>query len=100
TGPALVLVSVMTNWDDLGAAHAAGTSAFGVALFGLADIARRLGRKKEPGIFAAMGGKPSVTLLRHRDINLDSTSKARAHAFLADAAGLTMPTVEDETARP
>ncbi|MCL4743873.1 MAG: hypothetical protein KJZ83_00510 [Burkholderiaceae bacterium] len=99
-GPALVLAGVMTNWDDVGAAHAAGTSAFGVVLFALADISRRLGRRKEPEIFAIMGGKPSMTLLRHRDVHLDAGAKARVHAFLGGAAGLTMPTVKDETERP
>jgi len=99
-GPALVLAGVMTEWDDVGAAHAAGTFAFGVLLFALADISRRLGRRKEPEIFAGMGGKPSVTLLRHRDVHLDAGSKARAHAFLGGAAGVTIPTVEEETDRP
>lgn len=98
--PALALGAVLVDWEDLGMPEAVGSLAFCLALYVLSDIARRQGRRIESRIFADLGGKPSMTMLRHRDVHVDAVKKERAHTFLATAVGCEMPTVEDEAERP
>lgn len=98
--PAFALGAVLTNWDDLGMPEAIGTLAFGLCLFVLSDVARRQGRRIETGVFARMGGMPSTSMLRHRDVHVDAVMKERAHGFLSGAVGCAMPTIRDETERP
>jgi hypothetical protein len=67
----------------------------------LASGTRYLGRKKERRLFESWGGKPTTAWLRHRDIHLDPLTKARYHTFLsAHVAGLTLPTPDEERAKP
>lgn len=98
--PAFALGAVLADWTDLGVPEVTGTLAFGLCLLALSDIARRQGRRIEKQVFAAMGGKPSMSMMRHRDVHLDDITKQRAHAFLGIAVGCTMPTLEDEVERP
>ena len=58
----------------------------------LVNIARDLGKRKEPGLFRLWGGKPSTRLLRHRG-NANPTLLARRHAQLETLVdGLVLPT--------
>lgn len=98
--PVLALGAVLVDWQDLGMPEAVGSLAFCLALYVLSDIARRQGRRIENRIFAGLGGKPSMTMLRHRDVHVDGVKKERAHIFLAGAVGCTMPTAQDEQDRP
>jgi hypothetical protein len=66
----------------------------------LTSIARELGKRVEDVLYASWGGKPSTQLLRHRDSTLDSVTKARYHAFLANKLNVPFPTASDELADP
>jgi hypothetical protein len=69
-------------------------------IFLLAQIARDRGKRLEPALFAGWGGKPSVALMRHRDLRLDVHTKDRYRAFLASELKLTFPTAAAEDADP
>ena len=45
-------------------------------------LGRGRGRAREPRLFEAWGGKPSVAMLRHRDRSLSASDKERYRAFL------------------
>jgi len=49
----------------------------------LTQIGRERGKRIEPLLFKAWGGKPSVAVIRHRDGRLNPATKARYHDFLA-----------------
>ena len=69
-------------------------------LYWVSGLARQRGRRLEPALFRAWGGKPSVQLMRHRNELLDPITKARAHSFLAAALGVRFPTLADEQQDP
>jgi hypothetical protein len=70
-------------------------------MFLLSQIARDRGKQKEPELYAAWGGKPSVALLRHRDRRIDPQTKARYCAFLkTKLPQLVLPTEAEETGNP
>lgn len=69
-------------------------------LFLLMSVSRDLGKRLEPGLYAAWGGKPTTQLLRHRDSTLDPVTKKRFHGFLEKHLDVTFPTVEEEAADP
>ena len=48
----------------------------------LAQLGRDQGKKKEARLFAEWGGTPTTQLLRHRDGQLDATTKERYHRAL------------------
>ncbi|WP_159992526.1 hypothetical protein [Roseomonas sp. 18066] len=101
--PALVAGSVMVP-------HFFGKDALAlllslVAACGLlvlvAHVARDAGKAKESGWFHAWGGRPSVSMLRHRDRRLLGPDKAHHHSFLAaHVPGLCLPSAEQEMADP
>jgi len=78
------------------------TTIFGVAAFfggaiWLTQIGRDRGKAHEPKIFEGWGGKPSTTMLRHRDSRIGAASKRRYHAFLSHHVPyLQMPSADDE----
>jgi hypothetical protein len=74
--------------------------AFG-GLFLLAQLSRDAGRRKERGLFASWGGKPSVAIFRHSDSRLSATTKARYHKKLVSLVkGTKAPSPADEEANP
>ena len=81
--PALAAIALLISWEKIALSNVIATGALLVLLFVFADVARRQGRKIEPRLFDRMGGKPSVTMLRHADDRLDVGTKARYHQFLA-----------------
>jgi hypothetical protein len=79
----------------------ATTLAAGGGLFLLAQIARTSGKRQEDSLFAAWGGKPSITILRHRDSRLSPVTKSRYHKKLAILVGGTSaPTADEEASDP
>ena len=67
----------------------------------LAQLGRDRGKKLEPMLFDAWGGKPSVAMLRHRDTRLAKHTKDRYRAFLtANIPGLELASPEVEQQSP
>jgi hypothetical protein len=98
--PAIALASVAVSWDDLGLPQAIATLAVGVLFVASADLARRLGRRKERKIFAYNNGRPTNSLLHHSDSTLDAKTKERYRDFIAEQLGESAPTQEDENRSP
>lgn len=98
--PPLVVVFVLfpTAWEPVKVGGAI-LAAVGGALF-LSQFVRDLGRQREPSLFSAWGGKPSLAMLRHRDHRLPPVVKLRYHAALSALMGSPMPTAADEAASP
>jgi len=75
-------------------------SSFGLILL-LSQVARDRGKQREPELYRAWGGKPSVAALRHCDPRIDDHTKARYRAFLkGQLPHLALPTAEEERADP
>lgn len=67
----------------------------------LAHYCRSAGRNLENKLFSAWGGKPTTSLLRHRDTHIDSITKNRYHEFLTrNIVKLVAPSAEDELNNP
>jgi hypothetical protein len=71
----------------------------GGAVF-LSHIARDLGKQLEPHLFESWRGKPSVAMLRHRDVRVSIEIKRRYHTALGQGLDRTMPTAAEESADP
>lgn len=69
-------------------------------LYLLGSIARERGRRLEPALFAAWGGKPTTQLLRHRDRSIEGPTKRRYHEFLSRMISLQFPSESEEEANP
>ncbi len=67
----------------------------------LTQIGRERGKKIEPQLFQAWGGKPSVTLIRHSDKRINSATKSRYHQFLEkNVPHFQLPSQESEKQNP
>lgn len=74
---------------------------FSGALTLLSNLARWRGKIKERTLIEEWGAWPSTSLLRHRDVTIDSFTKARYHRELENICeGLKMPTEEEEKVNP
>lgn len=76
-----------------------------IVVFGLvtalAHYCRSAGRSLENKLFSDWGGKPTTTLLRHRDAHIDPITKGRYHKFLANKVDKWVaPTAEEELNDP
>jgi len=60
-------------------------------MFWLANMARDRGKTLEPELFNTWGGKPSVQLLRHRNLQVDAVTKQRYHAALSSGMRIEFP---------
>lgn len=69
-------------------------------LYLLANIAREQGRRLEPILYEAWGGKPTTQLLRHRDRNIEGPTKRRYHEFLSRTVSLQFPSETEEVSNP
>jgi hypothetical protein len=94
--PALALAAILISWKNIGLPQYLAGLALAVLLMVFSDVARRLGRKIEPRLFAKMGGIPTITMQRHRDDTLDSDTKLRLHLFIASKLQETAPSQTDE----
>lgn len=68
--------------------------------FLLSNVARLLGKAKEPAMYDAWGGAPTTQLLRHRDSQIDSITKRHYHAFLERKTKTSFPSAEEEQSDP
>jgi hypothetical protein len=98
--PAVAAVALLISWNKITLSNMIATGALLVILYALADFARRQGKRIEPGLFAELGGKPSVTMLRYHDDILDQIAKDRYRNFLAEKIKVLAPTEADEQIRP
>lgn len=74
---------------------------FSGALTLLSNLARWRGKISERTLIEKWGGWPSTSLLRHRDVTIESFTKARYHRELETICeGLKMPTEEEEKINP
>jgi hypothetical protein len=95
----LIVVWFPALWTTWGALISLASS-FGLIVF-ISQVARDRGKRREPELYQAWGGKPSVALLRHRDTRIDNHTKARYLAFLkTKLPQLSFPTAEEERANP
>jgi len=98
--PAFAFIALLISWSSLSLSNAIATIGLAVLLFALSDFARSRGKRIEPQVFDALGGKPSVTILRHSDATFDGASKQRYLAFLGDKVGETPPSESTEQREP
>jgi hypothetical protein len=95
----LVVVWFPALWTTWGALTSLASS-FGIMLL-LAQVARDRGKRLEPYLYQKWDGKPSVSLLRHRDTRIDKHTKDRYREFLnTQLPQLVLPTAEEERADP
>ena len=98
--PAFAFAAIFVSWGSLGLPHLAASLGLTILFASFSDIARRRGRRIEPGLTEKMGGLPSTTMLRHRDETIDPTTKAKMHSFLAGKVKTPAPTPAQEEADP
>ena len=96
--PGIALAVVIVSWKKLGLSHAIAGAGLAALLYAFSDVARRRGKRLENAIYKKMGGKPSITMLRHGDTTLPSDIKARWVEFLANKIRKRPPTAEAEQA--
>lgn len=64
-----------------------------------AQSGRWAGKRKEPALFAAWGGPPTTTLLRHRSSG-NPIALARRHDLIGRSTGIRLPSAAEEAADP
>jgi hypothetical protein len=99
--PAILLIMVWfpASWTLWGGIISVACSC-GLVLL-LSQIARDRGKQREPELYAAWGGKPSVALLRYRDDRISADTKSRYWSFLKPKLPtLQIPTPDEERADP
>jgi hypothetical protein len=91
--PIVALSWAPTSWWGrlVGLAVACGVPLL-AAQFGLAA-----GKRKEPALYAAWGGPPTTTMLRHRTSS-NPVALARRHDLISRAAGIRLPSAAEEAA--
>ena len=72
---------------------------FGLTML-LENIARDMGKKKEPVLYEQWGGKPTTTMLRHNGSPLGATLLSRYHDKLKALTGINLPTDGEEKENP
>lgn len=100
TIPALVALAILISRNRFGLTTAVASTAIPVLVFAAADIARRLGKRIEDRMYAEMGGKPSVVILRHSDDTLHPASKDQYRSFISSRINQPVPTKQQETNDP
>jgi hypothetical protein len=98
--PAFAFVALLMSWSQLSISNTIATLGLAVLLFALSDLARARGKRIEPVLFNALGGKPSVMMLRFADDSFDRQAKTRYLAFLAGKLSESAPTEDDERRDP
>ena len=98
--PAFAFIALLISWSSLSLSNVIATIGLAVVLFALSDFARSRGKRIEPQVFDALGGKPSVTMLRYSDATFDAASKQRYLGFLGEKVGETPPSESAEQREP
>jgi 4-amino-4-deoxy-L-arabinose transferase-like glycosyltransferase len=96
--PALAAIALLISWNKIALSNAIATGALLVVLYALADFARKQGKKIEPGLYAEMGGMPSIVMLRYGDPSLTEGEKQRYRTFLGEQITQPVPSQEAEKA--
>lgn len=98
TIPALVALAILISRAKFGLTTGIASLAIPVLVFAAADIARRMGKRREEQIFVESGGKPSVIMMRYSDDTFDPASKEAYRSFYASKINQPVPTEEEEKA--
>ncbi len=96
--PALAALTLLISWKSFGLSNAIASLGILVLLWAIADFSRARGRALEGKLYAEQGGIPSVTMFRRNDTTIDTGSKDRYRAYLADKLGVVAPGSADESA--
>lgn len=97
--PLIVTATVLYGSNSVLTATSTVVASCG-GLYLLANIAREQGRRLEPILYEAWGGKPTTQLLRHRDRNIEGPTKRRYHEFLSRTVSLQFPSETEEVSNP
>ncbi|MDX8540780.1 hypothetical protein RFM23_24500 [Mesorhizobium abyssinicae] len=98
--PAFALFLLGATWSDPGMPELITALAVAVLFFAAADLARRMGKRKERQLFADTGGRPENRELSRSDQTLDDATKDRYRAFLAKKLGVRAPSAQSEQDEP
>lgn len=98
--PVFVLATLVVPWNRFTLSQALSSLSVAILLFALSDFARRHGKRIEPKLYAKLGGKPTVTMLRHRDATIDGITKSKIVSFVGARIGEEPPSAEEEIANP
>ncbi|RLQ84839.1 hypothetical protein [Notoacmeibacter ruber] len=98
--PAVALALLATDWTDPGLSEVVSTAGIAVLFFAAADLARRMGRRRERRLFAETGGKPYNTDLCHNNSTLVKGMRDRYRTFLAEKINQTPLSEDDERNNP
>jgi len=97
--PLALALATILNLEWWRTSLVAGASGIGLT-FMLGQVARVLGSRLEPAMYARWGGKPSVTILRYSNDHLSLHTKAAYHRNIAQLFDIPMPTETDEIDNP
>lgn len=98
--PAIALFLLGATWANPGIPELVTALAVGVLFFAAADLARRLGKRRERKLFASTGGRPQNLELSRADTTFDEDTKNRYREFLAGKLRLPVPTAKSERNAP
>jgi len=96
----IAAIALIVPWHRFSIFHAIGSVAVPVVLFAMADLARRIGKIKEPKLYERWGGMPTTNMMRHADSTLDAATKAAYVGFVAGKLNSSPPTAAEEVASP
>ena len=94
--PALAALALLISWEKIALSNVIATTALLVLVFALSDLARKLGIRVEPKVYAEMGGKPSVIMFRRSDTTIEEPTKDRYRTFLGGKMKQPAPTAPQE----
>jgi hypothetical protein len=97
--PLVLAIATILNLEWWNTSLVAAGSGVGLT-FMLGQVARVLGSRLEPRMFAGWGGMPSVTMLRHSDDYLNHHTKAAYHRNISQLFPVPMPTAAEELDNP
>jgi len=86
----IAALGLLVPWHRLSIFHGIASLAVPVILFAMADIARRIGKKREPELYRSWGGMPTTRMMRHVDDALDADTKAAYLGFVAGKLNATI----------
>jgi hypothetical protein len=98
--PILTLLAIFIRLNNVDLTHLFGTITIMMMILILSDFARRAGRRVEEKIYSKIGGKPTVTMLRHRDNQLDSKIKIKVLRLCGKILKENPPSEEYEQRSP
>lgn len=99
--PAIAAAAAWVPLDSLSSKTLASVGCLAALASLLSHLARDLGKRREPKLFARWDGAPSIRFLRHRDTMLSKATRDRYHAKLAALVpAISLPSSRSEKAKP